>query len=55
MGYGPVINGKQCPITFYHNSWACQETQRKQECASCFYYQETKEKRCSFFKLKEKK
>jgi hypothetical protein len=22
MGYGPVINGKQKPITQYENSWA---------------------------------
>lgn len=22
MGYGPVVNGKQKPITKYENSWA---------------------------------
>ena len=52
MGYGPVVNGKHTPITPYHNSWACKETQRKTGCVTCFYYQQ---KQCSFFKLKEKK
>ena len=29
MGYGPVINGKQKPITPYQGSWAQQEEARR--------------------------
>lgn len=31
MGYGPVINGKQKPITPWKNSWAEQEERRRKE------------------------
>lgn len=37
MEYGPVINGKQTPITPYLNSWACKETVRKGECPKCIH------------------
>lgn len=30
MGYGPVINGKQMPITPWKGSWAEQEQRRRE-------------------------
>lgn len=29
MGYGPVVNGKQMPITPWQGSWAQQQAQRR--------------------------
>ena len=51
MGYGPVINGKQKPITPFYRSWACEETQRKQGCKHCYYYQE---RQCPLFSKENK-
>ena len=31
MGYGPVINGKQKPISSWHGSWAQQEFAKRCE------------------------
>jgi hypothetical protein len=31
MGYGPVVNGKQLPITKWKGSWAHQEFQKRCE------------------------
>ena len=33
MGYGPIINGKQTPITPYKGSWAGQMEQQRKEAA----------------------
>lgn len=30
MGYGPIINGKQMPITPWKGSWAEQEQRRRE-------------------------
>lgn len=29
MGYGPIVNGKQTPITPWKGSWAQQEEERR--------------------------
>ncbi len=31
MGYGPVVNGKQTPITPYKGSWAEQQQKTKEK------------------------
>lgn len=31
MGYGPIVNGKQKPITRWENSWAYQEQLRREQ------------------------
>lgn len=34
MGYGPVINGKQKPITPWEKSWAYQEERKREKKAN---------------------